>query len=177
MRNTIKCSLAAAMLALGAFQANALQINDLNWHGVLLQASGGQKSDEGTFDISPPYNPATHNLLSAEVFFYYTDDGLDGDEYVKIRLDNGLGGWNVLLTEEVGFLDNSSETLGGAAFASLAADGSLDYKVTATQGDFWFLKAILVADIGEKANVPDGGATLALLGLGVLGLGALHRRR
>ena len=194
MRHILKHAVLAAILTVGAVNARALQFIDYDGVPTYLNADGspGAKKVTGTFSITPPYNPATDDLLSAEVFFYYSDDDPpdailgdgpfwgDGEEFVRLRLDNGKGGWKKLLEEEVGVLDNASEALPKVAFNSLSADGVLDYEVKATTGDFWFLGAKLVVEIAPKsdntAGVPDGGMTLALLGLSLAGVGALRHK-
>jgi hypothetical protein len=59
---------------------------------------------------------------------------------------------------------------------SLLSDGLLNIVVTATQGDFYFDSASLLAWGDRSTNVPEP-ATLALFGLGLVGLGLVGRRR
>ena len=189
MRNTIKCSIAAAVLALGALQANAIQHEVINWHNV--HVNEGQ-TVTGSFDITDApvwYNTASEQILSASLAFYFKDDSyFDSQEYARVTVD---GSWfgdtavgNQLANLPWSFFDIFGSVSGAV---SMNQDGQLNYSVTALDngvpgrrfgnGDFIFTKAVLEVEIGQRANVPDGGATIALLGLGLLGASALRRKR
>jgi hypothetical protein len=77
--------------------------------------------------------------------------------------------------------------LGGNALSDLQADGKLDYKVKLmdlgqissycdNNKDNVWLKWAKLEVTTECRKVPDGGATAALLGFGLLGLAAMRRR-
>jgi hypothetical protein len=64
-------------------------------------------------------------------------------------------------------------------FATIAADGTLNYSVTRSAANgFTLVSAALtvIANNDATTSVPDGGTTLTMLGLGMVGLGALRRR-
>jgi len=90
-------------------------------------------------------------------FAFFDQPGLTGDRVFEV------GGGD----EEAGF-----SLLG---LLSLNDNGMLDVELTAKSGDFYFAGATLSAD-GYAKNVPEPG-TLALLGLGLAGLGAARRRK
>jgi hypothetical protein len=60
--------------------------------------------------------------------------------------------------------------------ADLQADGLLNFQVRRDSGDFYVKRVVLEVQ-GESKRVPDAGASIALLGIGLIGLGAFARRR
>ncbi|UQG60442.1 PEP-CTERM sorting domain-containing protein [Marinobacter sp. M3C] len=90
-------------------------------------------------------------------FAFFDQPGLAGDRTFEVNTGD----------EEIGF------SLAG--LISMNLDGMLNVALTATSGDFYFKGATLVAD-GISKDVPEPG-TLALLGLGLAGLGAARRRQ
>lgn len=77
-------------------------------------------------------------------------------------------------------VNNAIIQLNAAALADLKADGKISAIVQATAGEFYFHRAVLSTTV-EKADAPASDvpepASLALLGLGMLAVGAARRRR
>jgi hypothetical protein len=157
-------------------------------------SENGTKSYSSFFDITTAgFVPGTHSASSIDVKFAFADDQLlDVVETVDIT----LGGLLIWDNEQVDgtslfapvFYDWVSGSLTGtlALLGDLNADGKLAYTVTIQDSnrgtaDTWLKIAELTATgslvPGNNGNaVPDGGATLGLFGLGLLGLGAIRRR-
>lgn len=71
----------------------------------------------------------------------------------------------------------------GLVLSALAADGSLDVVLTVTRGSFTFASSTLEAQVTKggvqqvsATAIPEPG-TIALVGLGLLGLGVLRRKQ
>lgn len=116
--------------------------------------------------IDNGFQPTGHIILGATLDIKLTDDQAnDAAEYVKIHLDHAL-------TEE--FL----EVIAGNYHFSVSTqmlqkDGQLVVKLTAVSGDFTFERS----DLNVHTQVVPEPATMALMGLGLLGLGVAYRRR
>lgn len=174
MRKSVYITLtAASLLMASALTSRAVTYWDIDVFAEKLSGSNPTKS--GIFDITTGllggYNPATETITAATVWFAVSDDQLlDSDEWVKFTLD----GQSFLHPIEVDLTLASGQVL-GSALVSLDATGKLSYSIQRTDGDFWALGAKLMAEAGPRA-VPDGGATLMLLGGALAGIEVLRRR-
>lgn len=173
-----------AGLAVGLTQANAVTIWDIDTFVPDFYVSPGTPKTD-TFNITSGYNPATHIITSATAYFLLNDD-LDfiRGRTTQIDLADSVKEWAVVdLGSTVAYFGPTEVNLGtvisgavtGAALADLAADGVLGYKVWSKDGDFLLLAAKLEAEV-ERRRVPDGGATVGLLGFTLLGLVAIRRK-
>jgi hypothetical protein len=195
----------AAILALGfTLPSFALSFSDSDGSPTWLSASDSSSSNNSvsgwlniTTGNSPNYNPLTMTLTSATIKFAFADtyepgknwNGYDESdsgpgndsqyrEYVSIKLDtlNFLSGVEVDGTHAAYDWTSASGALSGSFFSALEVDGKINYKVTITSGDVWFKGAKITAT-GDYKSVPDAGSTVALMGMGLLGLAALKHRR
>jgi hypothetical protein len=115
------------------------------------------------------YNPASETITSACAVFGFTDIW-GGKESFTVNLGGNLfseGSFSaVLLLPEVAT---------GSALFALDETGLLTYTVTRSTGDFQLIGSALIAEASPR-NVPDATASVALLGLGVIGIVAAKRR-
>lgn len=132
-----------------------------------------------TFNIlNDGYNPATMHVTSAIASFAFADDQDSAYEWVDIYLDNLL----LINDQEVDGSHASyawySKSLTGEMITNLQ-DGVLSYTVkllnTSGTNDVW-LKVAKLKAYGDYKQVPDTGATVALMGLGLVGLAAARKR-
>lgn len=181
MKNAFKIlALCSAAVALSS-TASALYWED--YDSIVVKLGEGQ-SYHGEFRIVAPvdtYNPAIHTVTSARVGFAFADDASDVGEYVDIWIDASKI-WNDLEVNGTHPAINfawSWKWLSGSLLTQLQ-DGVLNYTVKIQNtpngyGDTW-LKAAHLKAWGELKQVPDSGSTLALFGLGLLGLVAARTR-
>ncbi len=136
-------------------------------------------------------NP-TYEIVSAVVKFGFADDSDYSYEYAKAWVQGkfvDLGGdQNGDLATEVdgshqSGWDYHSGDVDSADFGGLE-DGVVEFKVKANQGDFYLKTAKITVNVDKKSTpppppttrVPDAGSSIALLGLGLIGLAAIRRR-
>jgi hypothetical protein len=142
----------------------------------LLSASG-VKTFSYTHDIKTDgftvgSDLVTDFLLTIDL---YDDSRSDGWEKASINVPGWLGD-----KEVSSFSYSNEEYSSGWSFAGLVELniwGTLSVTITAIAGDFYFAGSHLVANgFGSSTKVPEP-STLALLGLGLLGVAAGVRRR
>ena len=134
--------------------------------------SGENTNYTDYFNITGKYNPALEKITFAKLWVAVSDDQIwpDSDERVKVDLADKsfLGPHNVSL-------NLLSGVISGDAFDVLNTTGKLKYAVRRVEGDFLFWGAKLLVETCPK-SVPDGGATLMLLGAALAGIESLRRR-
>ncbi len=193
---------AAAVLAL----SNTVSASAITWvdrdpdsgNGPLeFLSENGTTVFSSTFNIIPAgFIPGTHLVDTINVKFAFSDDNSDSQtEYVDITV-GGFKIWNDL--EVDGTHANAptsyewfSQGLSGnlSILGDINADGVLAYSVKIQNlSNSWsgtedtYLKIAELTAGGDfkprttGTPVPDGGATLGLFGLGLLGLGAIRRK-
>jgi hypothetical protein len=148
--------------------------------GPHLSATGHTQSLTDTFDLTADgFVPGVDTAVAGLAFFDLTDfvDPLNRD---RVSID--LGSIDPTGGGAVGDYLFTFSALGGAdalsILADINADGTLDYEITATRGDFYVDGAELDvrATVPGPASVPDGGATMTLLGMGLFGVSVAGRK-
>ena len=179
MKSTRIMLAAVATLVIFATSAHAIPYADLDLIGIKLDASTPLNSVySGEFDIGQwGYNKDSQKVDSASVSFIFSDNVApwkdDASETVNIDLGSSL----YLGPIEINFPTSVNGGVLGTVLADLQ-DGKLKYTINAKSGDFIVVSAALLVDASPRPrnSVPDGGATAALLGLGLLGLSAVGRK-
>ena len=185
------------LLALGAFalatsttQA-AFVWTDLNVDQPVYLSAG--QSTSGTFNLNgiaaesggPVFVAGSFELTSAKAYFAFADDAFFGDvpylgdsnEYVTVDIYDAPNSYEVDGSHILSYLtwDWITGSVQASLLGTLSSTGELDYTITVTRGDTWFKAAKLKA-YGDYKQVPDASATVALMGLGLLGLAAARKR-
>lgn len=175
--NKVLISLVALVGLAGT--ANAAFVSwesDYTGPDVLIGGSG-VKTFSYTHDIKPDgfvvgSSLVTDFLLTIDL---YDDSRSDDSEKAFINVPGFLGD-----KEVSSFSYSNDEYSSGWSIAGLLELnlwGTLSVTITAIKGDFYFAGSHLVANgIGKATSVPEP-STLALLGLGLLGIAAGARRR
>jgi hypothetical protein len=127
------------------------------------------------------YRPGIDSISSVSLSVWLADDAFFGDifllgdsqETVGFRFDGGA--WTS--SRDVDSLDNYDFSV----TSSLLSDGILNVSVRANSGDFVFDRSVLTVNGNHATSTPPTKVpepnTLALLGLGLLGLGFAAKRR
>lgn len=122
----------------------------------------------------------THNILD-NGFVSATDAITNADLFVTVRDDNDQSAENVRISLDNVIVDQSWQVSTGTRqfevnTSMLQSDGMLTVTLKAIAGDFYFDKSVLVVDANRAPAVPEPG-TMALMGLGIAGLGLAARKR
>ncbi len=172
LRSVIKVLCAAAVgFGFCASQANAALYVD---NDVILKTlSSSSPSYYGNFNIlNQGYNPDTEQVIWAGVAFVFLDSD-SREDTVRISLNGESQGVQHI---SYGF-SVFGGLLSGEALCDLNEFGVLSYQVRWLSGDpFLFKTATLLAETSSNASVPDGGTTVGMLGLALLGLGFVSRK-
>lgn len=166
--------------------------SDGNPNGVLISAGGHPfitssfdfVADDGTpsFTIGAPYDPLQQGTYSSALgypvgttidpmslfFTFFVRDPNGGLQGEKINL-----GPLDLIFHNGSFTGSAVLDFGGnlAVIGDIETDGIVNYRVRTFGGDFVFDAAF-----AHFNTVPDGGSTVALLGLTLAGIGFLRRK-
>lgn len=192
IQNMIRKALCLALgAALWAGSAQAISFTDSNPADVRLDANSAlnvfgvwvpnplyNPSYTGNWDLlNEGYDPATQQINSAVATFSLNDANGRSESYtITIDGDTFLSGGS-FSTTTFGTIDFAGGVVGDALI-TLDSTGLLSYTVTATSGVFWLANAALTADVSAResnGHVPDGGLTVAMLGIGLAGLGRIRR--
>lgn len=177
-----------ASVVMLATSARAIPYTDINVIGVKLDDL--HPSVSGEFNIADAgYNSVTHQVTYASAWFAFADDTLpwDGQDdpldlngnYEVVKVDLGLAP-GYFGPVEVNLATLLGGDVKGSVLMDLSADGRLEYTISQVTGDLYVGFAKLVAEASPRTGtanaVPDGGTTVALLGLALLGLSAARRK-
>jgi hypothetical protein len=140
---------------------------------ILKTLSSSTPSHYGNFNIlNQGYNPDTEQVIWAGVAFVFVDSD-NTEDTVRISLNGESQGVQHI---SYGF-SVFGGLLSGEALCDLNDFGVLSYQVKWLSGDpFLFKTATLMAETSANASVPDGGTTVGMLGLALLGLGVASRK-
>ena len=132
------------------------------------------------FQLNPNLGLTT-NL--EDIHFFFKVSTLDGGANI-FGVDLTVGGSGANIVEGVCSAQWVLGVCTGTLLTTLAADsGGSDVDFFAPRSSIWIFKDIgvqgganAISSFTQSFHVPDGGSTLALLGLGLMGLRAVRRR-
>lgn len=181
-------ALTTAAVSTSAY-AGYYQLSHLDGLYNYVKLSEGE-TYSGTFDLTNKgFDPACEDVVWAKLAFAFADDALFGDfnysgfwlgdpkEYAKVKYDGNVT-WLGEVDGSIWNYDWVSITGSvGSLLVNALQDGILSYTVKLKHGDAYLKEVKLEACSVDVPCVPDNGSTVALLGLGLLGLAAVKRRK
>jgi len=175
------CTAALIGASMGAHATPIIWTDTVNPSSdVMITTSNSYSYSHIITDGANGYRPGIDSIGSASLSIWLADDAFFGDvfllgdsqETVGFRFDSGA--WTS--SRDVDSLDNYDFSV-----TSLLSDGILNVSVRANSGDFVFDRSVLTVNGNHATSTPPTKVpepnTLALLGLGLLGLGFAAKRR
>ena len=175
-------SLACVMAVGTSVPANALVITDMLEANPDIFITKGLSMQSYTYVhnlIDDGFVPGIDHIGSAMLSIRLTDTTSNEDSFITVGLGQIEIGGNV---------DNNSQNLPSPAgtfvnfalsavsLADLMLDGMLSVTVSSTNRSFYFADSTLTASVVDRpASVPEP-LTMALMGIGLLGIGASRRK-
>jgi hypothetical protein len=162
----------SSLLLLGGLTGRATTIERWLPNGKYLSGDPGTTEYTDSFDIkNNGYDSKKEKVTFAELWIEAKDDQVsDSWESGSVY----LGDRQLVGAKKVS-LDLLKAEVSGDVLGTLDKDGTLKFKVTREAGDFVVWEAKLKYET-SPTSVPDGGATVMLLGLGLAGIESMRRR-
>jgi len=123
-------------------------------------------SDWGTYSSQLGYPTGTPINPDSLFFSFFFRDPNGGSE--RERIDIG----DIQVDQNGNFIVRLNTTFGGSGVlrGSIESTGAVDYRVTASTGEFYLDGAY------AGFQTPDGGSTVVMLGMALIGMELLRRR-
>ena len=158
---------ASSLLLLSGVTGRATTLWDVD--EFLNYLSDGTAPYTHWFNIKGMYDPASVRVTAAYAWFSVKDDWWkDSKEKVAVDLNN-----RTFLSPSNVSLNLLGGKISSDALLTLATTGTLKYTIRSTEGDF--LASAAKLEIETRPRVPDGGATLMLLGVALAAIEPLRR--
>lgn len=169
-------SIIIGLAVLAGSQAPAATIyTDQDTVGFSFSAQAGRGTYSGTWDLlSEGYTPGTPTISALAEFVFSDPNGGTETVVVSVGGQQLYAGFGTPGTSD--FVISGAVT--GGALVNLESTGLLSYRIFRNTGIFTLDTATLTVAVNDQDpnGVPDGGTTVALLGLGLAGLAGIRRK-